>query len=90
MITEDSLELIQSTFGEFLNDDGTMFAETGMYFHPRFPNHTPVFCGTFFNTYHPLGIFLCALEYGTRYSIPVFNHVGISAEGTPCDWYGIL
>jgi hypothetical protein len=71
------LELIDSTFSIQYDSDGTTkIAEYGMYFHPRYPNHTPVFCGMFYTVYNVDGAFMCALEYGSRYATPVFNHGG--------------
>lgn len=90
MLSPDILEKIDATFETMYNADGSVYAYTAMYFHTRFPNHTPVFCGYFYTIHHPDGLFICALEYGSRYAVPIFNHAGEGAEAGipgPCDWY---
>lgn len=88
VLDQEVLEVIDSTYFVEYTDEGDIVADYGMYFHPRYPNHTPVFCGVFYTIYKPDGIFICSLAYGSRYAVPVLNHAGDLRNGLNlmCNW----
>jgi hypothetical protein len=80
LIPMDQLEKVAYTESYFTSDGIDYIAN--FYYYPRYPGMTPLFCVTLATT----GQLVCALEYGSIYAYPLFNHIGASLEKpTYCD-----